>query len=173
MIEKDLKNTMKKLPRIYLDMDGVLVDFEKHLIDTVKMPLSKWMQLGRKERWDPVIAKKDFWHTAPWNPEGKKLLQFVKKYNPHILSAYVEHAYDPNCIPGKKSWAMNKAGIPSNQINLVMRSQKKDYAKVGGEPAILIDDYDKNTNEFTKKGGIGITFKNANQVIAELKKLGF
>jgi hypothetical protein len=54
-----------------------------------------------------------------------------------------------------------------------MRSQKKDYAKVGDEPAILIDDYDKNTNEFTKKGGIGITFKNANQVITELKKLGF
>ena len=54
-----------------------------------------------------------------------------------------------------------------------MRSQKKNYAKVAGEPAILIDDYDKNTNEFTKSGGIGITFKTANQVISELKKLGF
>lgn len=159
-------------PRIYLDMDGVLVDFEKQLEKTVKMPINQWTKQGRKERWDAVIDKKDFWHTAPWLSEGKKLFNYVKKFNPHILSAYVEHAHDPNCIPGKKSWAM-KAGVPANRINLVKRSQKKDYAKVNGEPAILIDDYEKNTSEFTRAGGIGITFKSANQVIAELKKYGF
>ncbi len=158
------------LPRIYLDMDGVLVDFEKQLVDTIKMPISQWMKLDRKKRWDPVIARKDFWSTAPWNNEGKKLLQFVKKYNPHILSAYVEHAHDPNCIPGKAKWAMQKAGIPRSRINLVMRSQKKTYASPG---SILIDDYEKNTKEFTAKGGTGITFKTASQTISELKKLGF
>ena len=164
---------MKNLPRIYLDMDGVLVDFEKQLVDTVKMPISQWMKLDRKKRWEPVIARKDFWSTTPWNNEGKKLLQFVKKYNPHILSAYVEHAHDPNCIPGKAKWAMQKAGIPRDRINLVMRSQKKDYAINAGQPAILIDDYVKNTKEFTRKGGIGITFTTASKAIAELKKLGF
>ncbi len=164
---------MKNLPRIYLDMDGVLVDFEKQLVDTVKMPISQWMKLDRKKRWEPVIARKDFWSTTPWNNEGKKLLQFVKKYNPHILSAYVEHAHDPNCIPGKAKWAMQKAGIPRDRINLVMRSQKKDYAINAGQPTILIDDYVKNTKEFTRKGGIGITFTTASKAIAELKKLGF
>ena len=164
---------MKNLPRIYLDMDGVLVDFEKQLEATVKMPISKWATLDRRKRWDPVIARKDFWSTAPWNNEGKRLLQYVKKFQPHILSAYVEHANDPNCIPGKAKWAMQKAGIPRNRINLVMRSQKKNYAKVVGQPAILIDDYDKNTREYTNAGGIGITFKSASQTIAELKKLGF
>jgi hypothetical protein len=68
---------------------------------------------------------------------------------------------------------MTKAGIDRSKINLVMRSQKKNYAKVAGAPAILIDDYDKNTKEFTARGGIGITFKTASQTIAELKKLGF
>ena len=42
-----------------------------------------------------------------------------------------------------------------------------------GQPCILIDDYDKNTSQFTAKGGIGITFKSASQTIRELKKLGF
>ena len=41
------------------------------------------------------------------------------------------------------------------------------------EPAILIDDYDKNTSQFTAKGGIGITFKSASQTISQAKKLGF
>ena len=164
---------MKNLPRIYLDMDGVLVNFEKQLEDTIKMPISKWMKLDRKARWDPVIARKDFWSTMPWLPEGKKLFNYVRKYKPHILSAYVEHANDPNCIPGKAKWAMRNTGIPMNRINLVMRSQKKNYAMVAGQPAILIDDYVKNTKEFTQRGGIGITFQNANQAIRELKKLGF
>ena len=51
-----------------------------------------------------------------------------------------------------------------------MRSQKQTYASPA---SILIDDYEKNTKEFTARGGTGITFKNANQTIAELKKLGF
>ena len=164
---------MNNLPRIYLDMDGVLFDFVKNIEQTTGLSINQWTNLGRKERWDPIIAKKDFWSKGPWLNEGKKLYNFVKKYKPHILSAYVEHAHDPNCIPGKAKWAMQKAGIPRNRINLVMRSQKKDYAMNAGQPAILIDDYDKNTREFTQKGGIGITFKSANQVIAELKKLGF
>ena len=54
-----------------------------------------------------------------------------------------------------------------------MRSQKKNYAMVAGQPAVLIDDYVKNTKEFTQRGGIGITFQNANQAIRELKNLGF
>jgi len=128
------------------------------------------MKLDRKKRWDPVIANKTFWSNGPWLSEGKKLFNFVKKYNPHILSAYVEHAFDPNCIPGKTKWAMKNTGIPRSRINLVMRSQKKTYASPG---SILIDDYEKNTKEFTQRGGIGITFQNANQTIKELKKLGF
>ena len=104
---------MKNLPRIYLDMDGVLFDFEKQLVDTVKMPITQWMKLDRRKRWDPVIARKDFWSSGPWLNEGKKLYNFVKKYNPHILSAYVEHAHDPNCIPGKMKWAMRKLQILS------------------------------------------------------------
>jgi hypothetical protein len=164
---------MKNLPRIYLDMDGVLFDFVKALETTTKMSINQWMKLDRKKRWDPVIANDKFWSDGPWLSEGKKLFNYVKKYKPHILSAYVEHAFDPNCIPGKTKWAMKNTGIDRSRINLVMRSQKKNYAQIAGRPAILIDDYEKNTKEFANRGGIGITFKSASQTIAELKKLGF
>ena len=164
---------MKNLPRIYLDMDGVLVDFEKQLVDTVKMPISQWMKLDRKKRWEPVIARKDFWSTTPWNNEGKKLLQFVKKYNPHILSAYLEKTFDPNCIPGKSAWCRKNLGLTGGKVNLVRRRDKQNFAMNAGQPCILIDDYDKNTTQFKAKGGIGITFTSATRAISELKKLGF
>ena len=63
--------------------------------------------------------------------------------------------------------------MPVSRVNLVQRHEKQNYAKVGGKPSILIDDYEKNTKEFSMKGGVGITFRNASQVIGELKKLGF
>ena len=65
---------------------------------------------------------------------------------------------------------MKNTGISSNKINLVIRSHKKNYASPN---TILIDDYEKNTKEFTASGGKGIQFKTASQTIAELKKLGF
>ncbi len=44
---------------------------------------------------------------------------------------------------------------------------------VAGQPAILIDDYPKNTIQFTRKGGIGIHHTSTSNTIKELKKLGF
>ena len=52
---------MKNLPRIYLDMDGVLFDFVKALETTTKMSISQWMKLDRKKRQDPTKADKTFW----------------------------------------------------------------------------------------------------------------
>jgi hydroxymethylpyrimidine pyrophosphatase-like HAD family hydrolase len=161
---------MKNTKRIYLDMDGVLFDFVKNIEKTTGLTINQWTKLGRKERWDPIIAKKNFWSNGPWLNEGKKLFNYVRKFNPHILSAYVEHAHDPNCIPGKMAWAQKNTGISRQNINLVMRSQKKNFAN---KNSILIDDYEKNTNEFSRAGGTGITFKTASQTISELKKLGF
>ena len=99
----------------------------------------------------------------------------------------------PGGTPPTRKWQVNPAkvlqirtatGSVSNESRtdylmvtaVQMRRTKPDsifYAQIAGRPAILIDDYDKNTKEFANRGGIGITFKSASQTIAELKKLGF
>jgi len=63
--------------------------------------------------------------------------------------------------------------VAPGHTNLVKRVQKQNYAKVAGQPAILIDDYKKNTDQFTAKGGIGIHHTSTSNTIRELKKLGF
>jgi len=67
---------MKNLPRIYLDMDGVLFDFVKNIEKTTGLTINQWTKLGRKERWDPIIANKKFWSDGPWLAEGKKTILF-------------------------------------------------------------------------------------------------
>ena len=75
--------------------------------------------------------------------EGKQLYNFVKKYNTHILSAYVEHAHD-SCTFRQNSMGYENTNIDRSKINLVMRSQKKNYAMVeSSQYSILIDDYVK------------------------------
>ena len=71
-------------------------------------------------------------------------------------------------------WIKKNVGLPNNRINLVRRYQKKDYAQTGYKTsAILIDDYEKNTREFTQRGGIGIHHTSTSRTISQLKKLGF
>ena len=163
----------KELPRIYLDMDGVLCDFGKQIEKATGKSKAAWLKIPSSRKWDTVLDYPDFWANMPWLGQGKVMYNFVKKYNPHILSAYMEKTHDPNCIPGKSAWVRKNLGMSGGRVNLVRRKDKQNYAMVAGQPAILIDDYEKNTSQFTQKGGIGITFKSAGQVISQLKKLGF
>jgi|TARA_B110000971_G_C19832851_1_gene418850 hypothetical protein len=169
----------KKLPRIYCDMDGVLCNFEQAAQKAVKMPLSQWAQEPKKvfktirDKWQPIMQTKNFWSTLPWNPGGQQLWSFISKHDPHILSAYVEQTSDPSCIPGKSKWARTKLGMSGSKVNLVKRREKQNFAKVGGMPTILIDDYIKNINQFRARGGIGIHHTSAAKTISELRKLGF
>jgi len=170
------RKKMNNLPRIYCDMDGVLCDFKNAAVRETGMPIENWMNLGHRDReakWKPIIENKKFWHTLPWNLGGQQLWMYIKNYSPHILSAYVEHTTDPNCIPGKKHWAMANLGLPLNRINLVKRIEKQNFAKLNGEPTILIDDYIKNITQFKARGGIGIHHITTDRTILQLKSLGF
>ena len=163
----------KELPRIYLDMDGVLCDFGRQIEKATGKSKAAWLKIPTSRKWDTVLDYPNFWANMPWLGQGKVMYNFVKKYNPHILSAYMEKTFDPNCIPGKSYWARTNLGIGTNRINLVKRVQKQNYAKTVGVPAVLIDDYKKNTDQFTQRGGIGILHTSTSNTIRELKKLGF
>ena len=159
--------------RIYCDMDGVLCDFKKHAEKVTGVSIAKWSTLSKAEKWGPIKEDRYFWSTMPWMAGGKQLWNFISMYRPHILSAYVEESFDPNCIPGKTEWLRRNAGMSNrSKINLVRRKEKKLFAKKGS-PSILIDDYEKNVREFINAGGKGIHHTNTSKTISELKKLGF
>lgn len=164
---------MNEKTTIFCDMDGVLCDFVSQLKKKTGMTISQFQSINNpKERWKKVIESNRFWHDMPWMPGGKEVWNYIKKYNVRILSAYVEGAFDPNCIPGKRYWAQKNLGLNQAKVHLVERKDKKRFAVMNGEPCILIDDYIKNINEFNQAGGKGIQFTTPSKVIAELKKLG-
>jgi len=165
---KFYKEAKGELPRIYCDMDGVLCDFE---YAANRVTGQVWGGLRTGQDWGSIRKTKNFWSTLPWKSGGRQLWNYIKKFDPHILSAYTTE--DPNCKPGKRRWLSNNLGLSGSRINLVRRSEKRNFAMDGRRPAILIDDYPKNISDFKSAGGIGIIHSNTQTTISQLKRFGF
>jgi hypothetical protein len=158
----------EELPTIFCDMDQVLVDFIGGAEDAIGEPFAT---ADKDQRWNKIANTKGFWANLSWLSGGKRLWDFISKYDTEILSAYSNR--DGTSRNGKLKWLSKNTKIKRGKINLVMRSDKQKYATTNGKPNVLIDDYIKNINEWEAKGGIGIHHTNVSKTIAELKRLGF
>ena len=149
---------------IYVDMDGVLTDFDKAYIDiTGKHPDS--FESNDDEFWKPIDkAGVAFWEQMKWKPDGKSLWKVLKKYKPSILSA---PSKSPSSSIGKRKWVSREIG--SVNLILIKASLKQTYAT---PTSILIDDMEKNITQWVAAGGIGILHKNTNDTLKRLKKYG-
>ena len=150
--------------KVYVDLDGVLVNFKKaieaiglKLDDLDNKPGMAWSRIAK--------AGENFWAHAPWMKDGKELWDFVKKYNPTILSAPTTANSSKT---GKRIWVKNELG-QNIEVILCKKSEKQNYAD---EKSILIDDFDKNIDQWKSRGGIGILHTNAKDTIRKLKDLG-
>jgi len=166
----------KDLPTIYCDMDGVVADFhgglkkmESDLQKAGYNSVQDWLDSPLSDdKWKPIVKNRKFWSTLPMMPQALKLYNYIRPYNPNILSAVARR--DPNCRPGKLAWLRkNLRMTDTSRINLVRRRDKKQYAKGN----LLIDDLPKNIAEWKAAGGTGILHKSVGQTIAQLKKLGY
>jgi uncharacterized protein YbaR (Trm112 family) len=163
-----LEASSEELPDIYCDMDQVLCNFMKGADEAVG---SSFIHADKDERWNKINQTKGFWANLEWMPGGKRLWQFISRYDPYILSAY--SGRDPNSKNGKLKWLAKNTNVKKGNINLVKRADKQKYAMTDGKPNILIDDYAKNITEWENKGGIGVHHTDTAKSIAELKRLGF
>ena len=115
-----------RMPHVYLDMDGVLVNLEK---GAFKVHGANLGDVPKPERWDKINTIKDFWKNLEWMPGAEKLWNFLKPYAPSIMSAWTKH--DPNSAGGKADWLKSHVGkLPRSRVNLVMRQDKNDLQKM-------------------------------------------
>lgn len=96
-----------------------------------------------------------FWADLPWMPEGKSIWEAIKDYNPIILTAPMDQNGYTASIKGKEKWIKRHLGLGINR-RVIYSHDKYEYANKGGEPTVLIDDYDKNVRLFKEHGGITI-----------------
>ena len=160
--------TENKEYTIYSDMDGVLVDFNKRFeqfSDNIA-PQDYVDKFGLEAFWDLIDNKTGvrFWVGMDWMSDGKEYWNYIKKYNPMLLSS---PSRKNESRLGKRIWA--KRNMPGTKVILAYAENKKNYANAN---SILIDDMEKNIDQWRAAGGIGILHTSAASTIAQLKELG-
>ena len=169
---KEEANATTPQYKIYCDMDGVLVDFDKGYKALTSKETSHVDVQGKNEFWSTFkqglenkkMSEKDYWANLEWMPDGKDLWDHIKQYKPTLLSA---PSRDPQSRWGTRIWV--KKNIPGTPLILAAAPMKKNYAK---KNAILIDDKISNINEWNEAGGIGILHTSTSTTLDKLSKYG-
>jgi FMN phosphatase YigB (HAD superfamily) len=150
--------------KIYCDMDGVLVDFDKGYLKLTGHKLDGEHR-SDEHFWDPInAAGYDFWINLEWMNDGKRLWKYIEKYTPELLSA---PSRQNDSRVAKHDWV--KRELPDTKLILRSAKHKKDFA---GPNCILIDDRIDNIQGWRDSGGIGIHHVSAKHTIDQLKVLG-
>lgn len=150
---------------LYLDMDGVLADFNK---EYTKLDPQK---TDRKRFRTAVIEDKIF-EKLDFMPDTQELLNHVSKLHDvriEILTSMGTHdPFQANCAREQKLFWLNKNNIPY-KANFVHNKQEK--AKYADRDSILIDDSVGCISPFNEAGGHGILHTNASNTIRILDSI--
>ena len=151
---------------IYSDMDGVLTDFDAHFMKASDGMLpSEYQKIhGVNGFWNLIDEGGEaYWVEMPWMPDGKTYWDYIKDYNPILLSS---PSRSSSSRVGKRVWVKNN--LPGTKLILSQSKDKQNYAQ---KNRILIDDRPSNIEQWRLQGGIGILHTSAADTIQQLKKL--
>ncbi len=153
--------------KLFVDMDSVLTDWVKAYeeLELSDKDFDDWRnEVGAEEVWKQIENKGgiEFWAEMDWMPDGKELWEYVKKYNPTILSTPADFQLS---IDGKEYWLKDNIG----DVPYIFEKDKSKHAIPNG---ILIDDYKKKTDAWEAAGGIAILHTSTEDTIKQLKELG-
>jgi len=150
--------------KIFCDMDGVLTNFNLAVEQLGHGTFEQMKQVSTGYAWTTVAkAGEKFWTEMPWKEDGKQLWEYIKRFDPIILSS---PARNPVCHTGKRKWCVQNLGLPDDRI--ILRNDKEALAKPN---AILIDDTQKKLDAWKAKSGIPILHTNTTNTIKQLNEL--
>jgi len=168
-------NEKKSEYKIYLDMDGVLANFNQRFRDLSGMePKEFENKYGKKAFWNLIDEehKIKFWVGIKPMDGASALVDAVKDYNYELLTS---PSAKKQSYLGKILWVRNHTGdvFPSKpRINFKKAKEKHQIKSKLSQTDILIDDREDTIGRWNAAGGTGIVYKSIGQTLNDLKKLG-
>jgi hypothetical protein len=151
-------------PRLFLDADGVLADFDEGFRRlTGALPAQFEAGSGKKEFWRRVASAKNFYGSLPEMPDARTLFDAVKHLEPTILTGLPIGKW---AAPQKIEWAAEH--FPGVPIITCMARDKHRHMRPGD---VLVDDRDNHRAAYEAAGTIFIHHKNATDSIRQLAKI--
>lgn len=156
-----------KIKTVYLDLDGVLADFEKEYD-------KRYKNLKDTSVEELLVIKKTFadihfFRSLPLMKDAKKLVKMIEKYpvNLRVLTSVGKWGSKDNAID-KVLWLKQYFPKLASKFDYVKTST--DKARFAKPDVLLVDDRLKSTKPFKAAGGETVFYKNFKDAEAKIKK---
>lgn len=149
--------------KLFVDMDGVLADFDAGYERAFGVRPSKHTD---NVDWQLVRDRPNFYRDLPPMEDALELWSYVARYNPIVLTGVPWSV--PEAPSNKRAWIYKVLGR-GVEVRCCLSKEKCLHAAAGD---ILIDDWEKYRQLWIDQGGVWITHLNAELTIAELKGMG-
>jgi hypothetical protein len=151
-------------PRLFLDADGVLADFDEGARRLLGMsPRAFEEKRGRREFWRRIAGAKDFYGSLPQMPDARLLFDAVKHLKPTILTGLPLGNW---AAPQKVRWAAEH--FPGVPIITCMARDKHKHMKPGD---VLVDDRENHRDTYEAHGVVFVHHKSAADSLRQLAKI--
>lgn len=153
---------MSKQRTVYLDVDGILADFERGINEWCNVPARPWTgfhgyrEFGiSDEAFEETMEYVSFWDSLKVKKEGVALLRGLEGIlgEKNVLLATKPFPHG-NCLFGKDKWFQETLKIDTRRVYYA--HEKERLAQ--GSHTLLIDDTPDNVNAFANAGGVGILY---------------
>lgn len=151
-------------PRLFLDCDGVLADFDAGVKAVLGMSAAEFEKRHTiSEFWRRLARADGFYARLSEMPDAQILFDAVKHLNPTILTGLPLGKW---AAPQKEDWAAEH--FPGVPIITTMARDKHLHMDPGD---VLVDDRDKHRGLWEAAGGIFVHHTSAIDSIRQLAKI--
>ena len=152
------------VPRLFLDADGVLADFDQGARRLLGMRSKDYVTThGRAAFWKRLAKAKNFYGSLAEMPDARRLFDAVKHLKPTILTGLPLGNW---AAPQKVEWAARHfPGVP------IVTCMARDKHKHMHRGYVLVDDREKHRAAYEEAGVMFIHHKNAEDTLRQLAQI--
>lgn len=148
--------------RVFLDMDGVLADFEAGFEARFGFRAGS---IPSPDVSAALRSEPDFFRDLPPMADLETLWRYFEPLKPVVLTGVPENF--PAALAAKRAWLDRHLGAHVRVIGC-LRSEKHRHGLAGD---VLIDDWDRYRKKWTAMGGHWITHRSAEESIRRFEEL--
>jgi len=158
-------NNINHIEKIYVDIDGVLADFQKSAEKKAGCSIEELMKQNKWQEFKKNLCFSDFFLELEEMPLVEVLKKHIGKFE--IITACGNYNTE-QVSKMKKTWIAKTLG-KEVKVHCVIKSHEK--ANFANSKSLLIDDRPKSVMPFIKSGGHAILFDNAKSQIDEIENI--
>lgn len=147
-------------PRLYLDLDGVMADFDHGFERLFGMSNREFRQKHGEQAddvmWPVILERPDFFRALPPTHGAKAFLRELHDAGfpqPIILTACPKTSYE-SAARQKREWVREHLGAHLTVLPVMGGRNKPLFMHDAGD--VLIDDHRRNIEVWRAEGGVGI-----------------